>query len=247
MEVRAIKTHKITPQDKSISEILDKYISNLEENSVVVITSKIVAICEGRTIPIEEIDKEQLVISEAEKYLPKETNTYQLLVTIKNSILAVNAGIDESNSNGNFVLWPEDPQNSANEIRKHLRNKFKLKNLGVLITDSKTTPLRVGITGIGIAHSGFKALNDHVGEKDIFGRELKMTKVNVMDGLAAASAVLMGESSEQTPLAVITDVPFVDFQEDDPSEVELSQLEIDPETDVYGEILRHAPWKKGKK
>src|SRR5690606_530209 len=120
-------------------------------------------------------------------------------VTIKNNILAVNAGVDESNSNGLLVLWPRNPQESADRIRVYLKEKFGLKNVGVLITDSKTTPLRYGITGIGIAHSGFLAINDFVGTPDIFGRTLKMTKVNVMDGIAAASAVVMGEASEQTP------------------------------------------------
>jgi F420-0:gamma-glutamyl ligase len=39
-----------------------------------------------------------------------------------------------------------------------------------------------------------------------------MTKVNVADALAAAAVLVMGEGSEQTPLVVIGDVPFVTFQ-----------------------------------
>jgi len=247
MQVNPIKTHKITEKDKSINKIIDSYIEDISENSILVVTSKIVSITEGRLVPTEGIDKEQLVINEAEKYLPKETNSFGLTVTIKNNILAVNAGIDESNTNGKYVLWPEDIQNSANSIRKYLKEKFNIKNIGVLITDSKTTPLRYGITGIGIGYCGFQAINDHVGEPDIFGRTLKMTKVNVMDGIAAAAAVVMGESSEQTPLAVITDIPFVKFQDNNPTPEELKLLEIDLDTDVYGEILKSVPWKNGSK
>jgi len=247
MQIKSIKTHKITEDDKSIFEILDKYITTLSENSIVVVTSKVVSICEGRIIPIDKMSKDELVKSEAEKYLPKETNTFNITVTIKNNILAVNAGIDESNTNGKYVLWPEDTQKSANSIRHFLKNKFKLKNIGVLITDSKTTPLRYGITGIGLACSGFLAINPHVGEPDIFGHILKMTNVNVMDGLASAAAVLMGESSEQTPLAIITEAPFVKFQDRNPTDDELKLLEIDLDTDVYGEILKSVPWKKGGK
>lgn len=245
MQIASIKTHKITESDKNILDIIDKYVPSLSENSILVVTSKIISICEGRIIPIDRINKDELVKSEAEKYLPKETNTFNVTVTIKNNILAVNAGIDESNTNGNYVLWPKNAQKSANEIRQHLKNKFKLKNIGVLITDSKTTPLRYGITGIGLCCSGFLAINPHVGEPDIFGRTLKMTNVNVMDGLASAAAVLMGESSEQTPLAIITDAPFVKFQDHNPTDDELKLLEIDPEMDVYGEILKSVPWKKG--
>src|SRR6266508_2193439 len=69
------------------------------------------------------------------------------------------------------------------------------------ITDSKTAPLRVGVTGVTLAYSGFQALNDYVGTKDLFGRAWRMIKVNVVDALATAAVLVMGEGSEQTPLA----------------------------------------------
>ena len=246
MHITPIKTHKITHEDKDILKIIDQYVPTLSENSILVVTSKIVSICEGNTVPLESIGKEELVISEADYYLPKETNTFHVTVTLKNNVLAVNAGIDESNTNDGYVLWPKNPQESANKIRQHLSEKHGLKNVGVLITDSKTTPLRYGITGLGIAHSGFLALNDHIGTPDIFGRILKMTQVGVMDGIAAGAGVCMGEGANQTPLAIVTDVSFVQFQGRNPSKEELELLDIDPETDVYGVVLQSAPWKKGK-
>lgn len=245
MTIKPIKTHKITVKDK-IFDVIDKYVKNLEENSILVVTSKIVALCEGSVVDGQE-SKDTLVKREADMYLPKETNTYQVFVTIKNNILAVNAGIDESNSHDGYVLWPKDPQKSANTIRSHIRKRFKLKNFGVIITDSKTTPLRYGVTGIGIAYSGFKAINDLIGQPDIFGRKMKMTKVNVMDGISAAASVVMGEGSEQTPLSQVTDIPFVQFADKDPSSEELSQLDIPLEEDVYGEFLKNPSWRKNPK
>ena len=144
-------------------------------------------------------------------------------------------------------MWPKDPQKSANEIREHLKKKYGLKNVGVLITDSKTTPLRYGVTGIGISHSGFLAINNFIGTPDIFGRILKMTTVSVMDGLSSAAVVCMGEGSEQTPLAIISDASFVKFVDHNPTDEELGLLNIDLETDVYGELLKGAPWQKGGK
>lgn len=243
MQIIPVKTHKITTSDKSIFDVIDKYVDKVEENSILVVTSKIVAICEGNVVS-NEVNKDELVQREADMYLPKETNAYQVTVTIKNNILAVNAGIDESNSNDGYVLWPKDPQKSANDIRVHLKEKFKIKNIGVIITDSKTTPLRYGVTGIAISHSGFMALNNLIGSKDLFGREMKITQVNVMDGIASGAAVVMGEGSEQTPLAVVTDIQFVQFVDRNPTSEELSYLGIDPETDVYGVFLKSAPWKK---
>lgn len=246
MKIVPVKTHKITEKDKDILSLIDTYIKTLEENSILVVTSKIVSICEGSTIPFDKINKDELVISQSNQYLPKETNTFNLFVTIKDNVLAVNAGVDESNSNDGYILWPKNVQESANKIWQYLREKHGLKNVGVLITDSKTTPLRYGITGIGIAYCGFRAINDFVGTPDIFGRILKMTKVNVMDGLAAAAAVVMGEGPEQTPLSIISDTPFVKFQDHKPTEEELKLLDIDLETDVYGVLLQRAPWQKGE-
>jgi F420-0:gamma-glutamyl ligase len=197
-------------------------------------------------LPETETTKDELVAREADLYLPKEENKYGVYITIKNNILAATAGIDESNTNGYFVFWPKNAQESANKIRAYLREKHKIKNLGILITDSKTTPLRWGVTGIGLAHSGFQALNDHIGSKDLFGREFKMTKVNIMDGLAAAAVVLMGETIEQTPLGVITDVPFVVFQEHNPTDAEISASNINIDDDVYATFLKSAHWKHGK-
>lgn len=246
MTIKAIKTHKITKNDTDILKILDQYVPSLPENSIIVITSKIISLCEGNTLLAENADKDTLVAQEADLYLPKEENNYGVYITIKGNILAATAGIDESNTNGLVVLWPKNPQESANRIREHLQKKHNLKHVGVLITDSKTTPLRWGVTGIGLAHSGFRAINDYVGTPDLFGREFKMTKVNVMDGLSSAAAVVMGETIEQTPLGIITDIPFVVFQKHYPTEKDLENLAIPIDDDVYGVFLRSASWKKGK-
>lgn len=245
MKIKPIKTHKILPFEESLIEILDRYVVTMPEKSILVITSKIVSICEGRVVKIGEAEKLDLIKKEAELYLPPETNRYRMTLTIKKNVLAVNAGIDESNGNGFYILWPNDPQRSANEVRHYLEKRFGSKNLGVIITDSKSMPLRWGVTGVAIAHSGFEALNNYIGKPDIFGRKLKITKVNVMDGLAAAAVLVMGEGNEQTPLAVITDLPFVTFTGLDPTEQELKDLHISLEEDIYGAVLQAAPWQKG--
>ena len=86
MNIVPIKTHKITVKDNDILKIIDQYVPTLSENSILVITSKIVSLCEGNTVAMDSIDKESLVISQADKYLPKETNSFQLIVTLKNNI-----------------------------------------------------------------------------------------------------------------------------------------------------------------
>ena len=78
---------------------------------------------------------------------------------------------------------------------------FGWKNFGVLITDSHTTPLRRGVTGIALSYWGFSGVQNKVGTPDLFGRTLKMTHVNLADAFAAAAVLVMGESNESTPVA----------------------------------------------
>lgn len=247
MKIKAIKTHKITVSDQDLLKIIDQYLPTLEEKSIIAITSKIVALAEGRVVATDQADKEALIAQEAEYFLPRSSSKYGVSLTITGGQLVATAGIDESNANGYFVLWPEDAQKTANIIRKYLQNKFQLKNIGVIITDSKTTPLRWGVTGTAIAYSGFKPLNDLIGTPDLFGRELKMTKVNILDGLAAAAVLLMGEGTEQTPLAIIEDTNFVKFTDENPSVKELESLKINIEDDIYAPLLTKVDWQKGDK
>lgn len=244
MNVTGIKTKKIRADETTVSRILDTYIPALPQRSVVVITSKIVSLCEGRVITTDGHSKTELAAKEADLYLPPSESKYDITLTIKNNLLIPSAGIDESNGEGKYIFWPEHPQKSANNAREYLVQKYKHDNIGVIISDSKTIPLRWGTIGASIAHSGFSALNDFIGKPDVFGRLLTMTKVNVADALASAAVLVMGESNEQMPLAVITDIPFVEFQDRNPSAEELKNLYIALEDDVYAPILTGVDWKK---
>lgn len=246
MKIFPIKTHKIRPYRQNLFEILDKYLERLSQRSIVVIASKIVSICEGRVVKIEKTDKKELIEQEAEYFLPPEENKYNITLTIKGNLLVPTAGIDESNGAGYYILWPKNPQKTANEVREYLSDRFSIKKVGVIITDSKTTPLRWGTTGIAIAHSGFAALNNYIGKPDIFGRKLKVTKANVLDALAVSAVLVMGEGNEQTPLAIIEDIPFVKFQNRNPSEKELREFHIDMEDDLYRPLLKSIKWRKGE-
>lgn len=241
MHIRAVQTDVIPPTERNLLGIVDRHVAELPERSVLAVTSKLVAICEGRVRELAATDKRALVSEEAELFLPPEPR-YGVCLTIKQGLLIPTAGIDESNADGYYVLWPSDAQRSANAIREHLAARFDLEEVGVIITDSRTSPLRLGVTGVALAHSGFAALNDYVGKKDLFGRPLRMTKVNVMDALAASAVLVMGEGSERTPLAVLDDVSFVGFQSRDPSPDELGALRIALEDDLYARLLTSVDW-----
>src|SRR3989338_1223175 len=246
MNVVAIKTSVVEPgSGKTLVSFLDEHVPTMPEGSVLAVTSKIVSLFEGRVVKVGDREKYKLVQEEADAYIPADLNPYGIALTIKNNLLIPNAGIDESNAHGHYVLWPENAQKSANEIRCYLRERFRLEKVGAIITDSTTSPLKRGTLGVAIAHSGFVALKNYIGQPDIFGRPLNVTQANLRDALAAAVVAVMGEGNEQTPLAVIEDVPFIEFQTYDPTAEELQELRIAMDEDLYAPLLKNAPWAFG--
>ena len=66
MKVTPIKTRKVIPnRDKDLFAILDRYLPRLKERTIVAVTSKIVSICEGRTVPNTGQSKLDLAKQEA--------------------------------------------------------------------------------------------------------------------------------------------------------------------------------------
>lgn len=247
MYVKAIKTRKFIPPKDDLWELLNS-INKLKENSVVAITSKVVSIGEGRCILIEQFpDKDKLVIKEADKYLPRKASPHGLVMhTIKNDIFVASAGIDESNGAGYYILWPKDPQKSAKDIWEYLRKKFKINNLGVIITDSRLIPLKRGVVGIAIGFFGFNPIRDYRGRMDIFGREFEMETSNMPDSLATAAVLEMGEGNEQTPLAIITVIPYIEFVKNLPKgKIGEYLFKIPEREDIFYPLLSSVRWKKG--
>jgi putative folate metabolism gamma-glutamate ligase len=246
MKIIPIRTHKISGRENILS-VIDRYAKKLKEGSILAITSKIVAICEGRTVRKNGIDKKKLVRKEADYFLPALADRFHVTLTIKDNILCSASGIDESNGNGRLVLWPKNPQSVANRIRRYLTKKYRLKNLGVIITDSKSNLMRRGASGIAIAYSGFQPINDYVGKKDLFGRTIRIEKANVVDPLAIAAVMVMGEGAEQTPMALISEVNNIKFSKNNPSRQELEELNVSMDDDYFKSILKSVKWKKGGK
>ena len=195
-------------------------------------TSKIVSLAENRLVSRSTIDKKTLVQKEADTYLGEIG--HGCFLTIKSGLLIPSAGIDESNSvNGDFIIFPKNPFLSAQNLLQDLRKIWNLKNLGLVITDSHTTPLRRGVTGICLSYAGFNAVRNLIGSRDLFGRELKMTQMNFADGLAASAVMLMGEGAESRPLVVIEN-SAVEFCET----TRTDEINIPLEEDLYFPLLQ---------
>lgn len=239
MQIQTIKTHKIKPREP-IFGILDQYLPKISEKTVIAIASKIISISENRSMPKTK-NKLKLIKQEADRCFNAPQKQLGFCLTLKNHRLIPNAGIDESNCANCYVLLPHNPQLSAKKIWQYLRNKLNLNKLGIIITDSNVTPLRTGVTGITIGWCGFAPIYSYLGKKDIFGRKLQATKINLLDALATTATLIMGEGQEQTPLVVIKNLPQkIVFQNRAPTKKEQQSIYIDQKQDLFSGVITYA-------
>lgn len=228
------KKTRIFQAKESLADFIFEEIPKIKNGSILVITSKIVALSQGRIVGKKMNRKEK------EKWIEKESDNFYktkwCYLTLKENHWCANAGIDESNvESGGLILWPDNIYKEAEKLRKKLLKEYGIKNLGVLITDSRIFPLRSGVTGVALGYAGFQGLRNYIGKKDIFGRKLKMTKTNIADSLASAAILVMGEGNEKAPLAVVEDAP-VRFTD---KKINKKELLIKPENDIYRRLYEN--------
>lgn len=227
MKLHAINTKEIRAGDNVVQMALEafgKQNLQLETSDIIVFASKIVALAQGRLIKLDEVQPSEKARKLAERFslqpefaelvLREADKIYggveKAVLTLKDSILTANAGIDNKNAPLGFaVLWPLNPWDWARKTRKDIERKTG-RQVGVLIVDSGLVPLRIGTSGLALAVAGFKPVRDTRGWSDIHGRTLMITRHAIADDLASAAHLLMGEAAEKTPIVLIKDAP-VDF------------------------------------
>lgn len=214
-------------EGESLIDFISKNIVNVEEGAIIAITSKIVALSQGRVCGIR--DKEMFLRQESKEII--ETPWEPL--TLTNDGWCINAGMDESNADSRIILMPGHSFEVAENIRSVLRDFFSIDRLGIIITDTKSVPLRVGTIGRAIGYAGFEPLKSYIGRKDLFDRKSRVTESNVADALAAAAVLMMGEGDERVPLAIIDDAP-VSFVS---GPVERKTLSLLPENDIFSYVF----------
>ena len=201
------------------------------DGDVLVLAQKIVSKSEGRQVLLDDVDPSEAAVSLARE-VDKDSRLVELIlrestavvrtapgvviVRHRLGIISANAGIDQSNidhAGGECaLLLPENPDLSARRLRQALQQEF-CKNLGVIVSDSMNRPWRLGTIGYAIGSAGIKVLDDRRGDRDIFGRQLQVTLSNRADSIAAAAVLVMGETSERVPAALVRGFPVEDSRE----------------------------------
>jgi dihydrofolate synthase / folylpolyglutamate synthase len=239
VQVVGYKTPKVE-HACDIAKFITDVVKAVDQHSIIVISSKIVAIAEGSLVP-KSVDKEALIKEQSEHWLDPEKSKYGHHFTVKHHTLVGSAGIDSSNVKDAYALLPKDPQQTANDLREKLSKHYG-HSLGVVIVDSVSVPLRRGAVGWALAHSGFVALHSYIGEPDIFGRTLELSVANRAQGIAAAATLAMGEGDEQKPIAVVSKIPGFITTLDNPNREELQQLYPPLEDDLFEPFWKAVGW-----
>jgi len=197
----------------------------LVPGDILVLAQKIVSKAEGRQVALasitptpaavalaKETDKDprlvELILRESNTVLRKKPGV--LIVRHRLGLVGAQAGIDQSNiehgEDENALLLPEDPDASARLIRAEIAARTGV-SAGVIISDSMNRPWRLGTIGGAIGSAGITVLDDRRGGHDIYGRELKVTMINRADSIATAATLVMGETTEKTPVALVRGFP----------------------------------------
>lgn len=243
MNITPLKTEIVRPKECTLWSFLDRNLLTFPEHSILAISAKIISLCGGRIADLSQ-DKETLIKQEADYFLPKKFRRFGASGTIIHHAFIGAAGIDKSNAGGSYVLLPKNPQRNANALFQYLKQRFGVEEIGVLITDSHSTPMRRGASGIALAYCGFKGLRDYRGTPDVFDRKLVMEQANIPDALAAAAVLVMGEGNEQTPLALIEQVPHIVWNDRVPTSRELGQFFVNLEDDIFSPLINFKRLKK---
>lgn len=219
MKVIGLKTPVIRPGDDLVKILLDATSEKdgLKDGDVLVIASSVISTTNENLRKLSEVkvsararklaeesglDEKfvEIVIQEADEVLGAGENC---LLTLKNGMLRMNAGVDSSNAPPDHVLLM--PKNSDKEAREILQKIMKEtgKKVGIVISDSHVQPLRLGTIGLAVGVAGIDAVVDCRGKNDLYDRPLSMTFRAVSDQLASAAQLIMGESSTQIPIVLI--------------------------------------------
>lgn len=189
----------------------------LQPDDILVVTQKVVSKAEGRLVELARVTPSpfsrqlaarlakdprlvEVILQESRRIVKMAREI--LITETTHGLICANSGVDASNVPPGYVsLLPRDPDRSATQIREEVRRRTGVR-VGVVITDTFGRPWRVGLTEVAIGVAGLRPLVDHRGEKDHFGKLLRVTVVAVADHLAAAAGLVM-EKAARIPAAVV--------------------------------------------
>lgn len=212
----------IKPGDDLVKLTLDSLESmgmSPEDKDVYVYSHVIVSRSEGKLVDLNDVEPSIVAQNFAEftgkdpkivEVVLRESKAIRrmapgiIIAETKHGFVCANAGVDKSNVPGETIVapLPDDPDESASIIRRKIK-EISGCDVGVIVCDTHGRAHRDGEINVTIGASGFQVIRDRRGEKDLFGYELKVKRTAVADELASAAELVIGQSDEGIPAALI--------------------------------------------
>ena len=232
LTLQAVKNFPIINSgDDLVSIICDNLNENglhLIEGDILVIAQKIVSKSQNLFVDLrnvspskkarelaQKVDKDprliEVILSESRSIIRQAPGV--LITEHKSGCIMANAGIDSSNidqngsENNKVLLLPRYPDDTCQLYARELQNKLGV-NIGVIMNDSFGRPWRYGAIGVAIGAAGLPSLWDRRGERDLYGKVLRVTQQAPADELASAASLLQGQGAEGVPLVLVRGYTF---------------------------------------
>lgn len=144
----------------------------------------------------------ELILEESEEVLKVRQGL--IITRHRLGFVCANAAIDQSNTGekDGVILLPKDPDKSAREIRKTIKQKLGI-NVAVIINDSHGRPFREGAVGVAVGIAGINPMLSYIGKMDRNGYVMRSSVEAIADEMASAATLLMGQGSESRPVVII--------------------------------------------
>ena len=194
---------------------------SLISGDILVMAQKIVSKAEGRLVRLADVRPGEEALRLAQE-TGKDARVVQAVLDDSTAVVRARAGVliveqssgwvcahgglDHSNvapeEEETVALLPADADASATAIRSRILAETGA-TVAVLISDSHGRPWKMGTVGVCIGCAGLPALWDQRGLTDLYGYELVASEECIVDELCAAASLVMGQSSEGRPAAII--------------------------------------------
>lgn len=203
---------------EAIATTLKEQQITLQDGDILVIAHKVVSKCEGAVFDINDITpsaeacaladgvnkdprKVELILRQSKRVIRAVKRPGQsegiLIAEHKLGFTCANAAVDESNADhlGQLITLPENPDASARNVCSGLEQIFNCR-LGIVISDTFGRPWRLGQVNVAVGLANVPGIVPLYGDRDAWGRELKVTAPAFADELAAASGLLMAKDGK---------------------------------------------------
>ncbi len=233
IEIISVKGLPIVKEGSNLAKLIcnaaQRQKNQIQHGDILVITHVVVSRAEGNVVNLHSVVPSDFAKSFAQRFdkdaalvetvLRESTSIIRmgngkLITETKHGFVCANAGVDQSNVPGerDVALLPENSDRSAQRIRREI-GRLTGKEVAVIISDTHGRPLREGEINVAIGVAGIRPIRDRRGEKDLFGRVLKVKQTAIADELCSAAELVIGQASEGIPVAIIRGYPYLRSEE----------------------------------